>query len=49
VKNARPKTKTATLELEWTRDPSPQLSISRFLCWEFLGIGGQAVTPNSGK
>ena len=49
VKNGRPKTRTATLELEWTRDPSPRLTISRFLCWEFLGIGGQAVTTTPEK
>lgn len=38
----RPITKTATLELKWTGEPNaPELSISRFICWEFLGLGGQ--------
>ena len=49
IRNARQKTKTATLELEWTQDASPQLAIKRFICWEFLGIGGQAVTPTPEK
>ena len=43
IKGARPVTKTATLELEWTTEASPRLAIKRFLCWEFLGIGGEAV------
>ncbi len=43
VKDARMITKTATLELEWTHEASPRLAIKRFLCWEFLGIGGEAV------
>ena len=51
VKDSRPITKTATLELEWTREASPRLAIKRFLCWEFLGIGGEAipVAPKSGQ
>ena len=41
TKEARPMTRTATLELRWTGDPaSPQLEIGRFICWEFLGLGG---------
>lgn len=41
-KNERPITRTATLELTWRGTPaSPQLEISRFICWEFLGLGGQ--------
>lgn len=43
VRDARPVTKTATLELEWTTGTTPRLAIKRFLCWEFLGIGGEAV------
>jgi len=43
VKDARPVTKTVTLELEWTKEASPRLVVKRFICWEFLGIGGQAV------
>lgn len=40
----RPNTKTATVELAWTGDANnPTLEISRFLCWEFLGLGGDAT------
>ena len=49
VKDARPQPRTATLELEWTRDASPRLAVKKFICWEFLGIGGQAVSPTGGK
>lgn len=42
TKQGTPITKTATLELEWTGEPeSPELTISRFICWEFLGLGGK--------
>jgi hypothetical protein len=41
-KESKPITRTATLELKWTGDPSaPELEISRFVCWEFLGLGGE--------
>lgn len=43
VKDARPVATTATLELEWTREASPRLAIKRFICWEFMGIGGEAI------
>ncbi len=43
IKDARPKTRTATVELEWSREETPRISLKRFICWEFLGIGGQAV------
>jgi hypothetical protein len=38
------KTPTATIELAWTRGDGiePELTIQRFICWEFLGIGGEA-------
>lgn len=46
TKETRPITRTATLELRWTGDPaSPQLEISRFICWEFLGLGGDDRIP----
>lgn len=36
--------RTATVELTWTGDPSaPQLEIKRFICWEFLGLGGKEI------
>jgi hypothetical protein len=42
TKETRPITRTATVELKWTGEPSaPELEISRFICWEFLGLGGQ--------
>ncbi|MDP3851744.1 MAG: hypothetical protein Q8Q59_14660 [Luteolibacter sp.] len=41
--DGRPQTRTATVELSWTGDENaPQLEISRFICWEFLGLGGKA-------
>lgn len=40
----RPITKTATVELKWIGEPyAPELSIHRFICWEFLGLGGQEI------
>jgi hypothetical protein len=40
----RPITRTATLELRWSGEPkAPVLEISRFICWEFLGLGGQEI------
>jgi hypothetical protein len=49
IKDARPITRTATVELKWGgEESSPQLEISRFVCWEFIGLGGQetpAKTP----
>ncbi|MEY3895069.1 MAG: hypothetical protein RLZZ214_588 [Verrucomicrobiota bacterium] len=42
TKENRPITRTATVELKWGRDAAaPELEISRFICWEFLGLGGQ--------
>jgi hypothetical protein len=42
TKENRPITRTATLALKWTGEPAaPELEISRFICWEFLGLGGQ--------
>lgn len=42
--------RTATVELTWAGDPkAPQLEIKRFICWEFVGLGGKetAETPPS--
>jgi hypothetical protein len=36
----KPLTKTATVELGWEGGESSPLCIQRFLCWEFLGLGG---------
>lgn len=42
TKESRPITRTATVELSWTGDvAAPELEISRFICWEFLGLGGK--------
>ncbi|MES2441109.1 MAG: hypothetical protein V4584_18750 [Verrucomicrobiota bacterium] len=42
TKENRPITRTATLELKWGGETNaPELQISRFICWEFLGLGGQ--------
>ncbi|MGB0991555.1 MAG: hypothetical protein ACPG32_03700 [Akkermansiaceae bacterium] len=38
-KPAQPK--TATVELEWNNSSPSQLGLSRLVCWEFLGVGGQ--------
>ena len=36
--------RTATIELTWAGDPkNPQLQIKRFICWEFLGLGGKEI------
>jgi hypothetical protein len=43
TKQGTPITRTATVELEWAGQPdSPELQIKRFICWEFLGLGGKA-------
>jgi hypothetical protein len=35
--------RTATVELGWTGgETDPELEIKRFICWEFLGLGGTA-------
>ncbi len=39
--------RTATVELKWTGDEqAPALEISRFICWEFLGLGGEEAAPS---
>ena len=38
----QPITRTATVELKWLgENHAPELVISRFICWEFLGLGGE--------
>ena len=47
TKENRPITRTATVELKWSGEPAaPELEISRFICWEFLGLGGRE-TPST--
>ncbi len=37
-----PVVRNATVELKWGGEPEhPVLEISRFICWEFLGLGGR--------
>jgi hypothetical protein len=48
TKESRPITRTATVELKWTGEPdAPELEISRFICWEFLGLGGQETASTA--
>ena len=43
-KQMEPITRTATVELVWTGQPdNPTLEIKRFICWEFLGLGGKEI------
>ena len=43
TEGATPIARTATIEVTWSEDPdTPELTLSRFLCWEFLGLGGSA-------
>ena len=43
-----PQTRTSTIELEWRgNNDEPHLAIRRFLCWEFLGLGGEAPASSS--
>jgi hypothetical protein len=40
--DSEPVTSAATVELKWEDKPdAPELAICRFLCWEFLGLGGE--------
>jgi len=41
-------TRTATVELKWVSDPEPRVVINRFICWEFLGLGGKDSNSPSG-
>lgn len=44
TKQGTPITRTATVELEWTGEPENSvLSMKRFICWEFLGLGGTEI------
>ncbi len=48
TQNQSTTTRSATVELKWVGPKDkPQLTISRFICWEFLGLGGQetVLTP----
>ena len=47
TREARPIHRTATVELVWVGDDDfPEMRIQRFICWEFLGLGGEV--PASG-
>jgi hypothetical protein len=48
TRESRPISRTATMELRWTGDPAePKLEIGRFICWEFLGLGGDSQAPTA--
>lgn len=48
TKNANPLTRTATVELAWTgKESPPTLQLRRFICWEFLGLGGEEKKADS--
>lgn len=48
AKDSHPTTRTATVELSWIGDnQAPELAISRFICWEFLGLGGNDPSPTA--
>jgi len=48
TKENRPVTRTATVELRWSgASAATDLEISRFICWEFLGLGGQETSATS--
>lgn len=48
TKQGTPITRTATVELEWTGEPeNPVLSMKRFICWEFLGLGGTEIPASA--
>lgn len=36
-----PPTSNATVVLEWTNESEPTLQMREFVCWEFLGLGGE--------
>lgn len=38
-------TRNATIELGWSKDKPARLQIERFICWEFIGVGG-AIEDN---
>jgi hypothetical protein len=46
IEGAKPQLRTATVELEWSAGDNPEVQIKKFICYEFLGLGGQA---DSGK
>ncbi len=39
-KKSRPTNSTATIELKWVGADQPKLEVTRFICWEFLHLGG---------
>lgn len=44
TKQGSPIVRSATVELVWTgQQDSPVLEIKRFICWEFLGLGGEEI------
>lgn len=47
-KDTSPITRSATIELAWTGEESArELVVHRFICWEFLGLGGEPPVNSS--
>ena len=42
--NREYQSRSATIELAWSKDKPARLQIERFICWEFLGVGGTIDT-----
>lgn len=48
TKDGSPLTRTATVELAWSGNGGPpKLQLHRFICWEFLGLGGHDSGPST--
>jgi hypothetical protein len=45
-----PVTRTATVDLKWTGEADAlELVIDKFICWEFLGLGGEEASATAAK
>ena len=48
--DSEPVTPTATVELKWAGErDAPELVINKFICWEFLGLGGEQIPVTAAK
>lgn len=48
TQDGTPIARTATVELAWDQAETPSIILQRFICWEFLGLGGEepsSATP----
>ncbi len=44
-----PNGSSITLELKWSNDSKPVMQISKVICWEFLGVGGDPSNLSNTK